>query len=329
MFVFDINKMEVKMKILAHSYLKLPIYNKRTKENRTNNFVNNPIQINFNGKKEKIDFQEELNKELDKRSLFQKLFGLGKNRAYSKVLERCQAQSLIDIEEEKVVILKDEILHSLPISCCPHIDPLLPLEVQQFIFEKIILRDNILKQFCGNILFEKNGLTATIPNTIMLVGSDDKVLEETVKDTALHSECDFIHLKDDDSKALQNSIYESLTKTKENFSKKGRRSLIWIEGFDELLNPQHCSLKNIQQWISIVNRSASDFGSTIIFSTKNENNSIPEAIKTNSLTMKFNLPTKPPEYEISIKKMQLREKNEVAKMKILEEAMQKLAKKLN
>jgi len=145
--------------------------------------------------------------------------------------------------------------------------------------EKQAIKDQLYKKFVDLTDLELKGNKVKMPNCIMLVGKSDDVPTELINWTKENADCNFVKVANEDKELLQDQLWDKLNEAKENFTKTKKRTLIHVEGFDSLINPTMNTFENIDGMKDIMQRCASDFGSTIIFKTKDPSKLNNEAIQ--------------------------------------------------
>lgn len=147
------------------------------------------------------------------------------------------------------------------------------------------LFDNISFEYCDKVNLERQGTHIDkISNCLMFEVQNygDEIFPvEWLKKTA---DCNFVHLSDSNNDALMDNLEEELKKSKDTFEQTKRRTLIHVEGFDRLITKGQNSFENIDSLKDIMNRSANDFGATIVFSTKDASKLTSEAIQPHRVT---------------------------------------------
>jgi len=145
--------------------------------------------------------------------------------------------------------------------------------------EKQAIKNQLYKKFVDLTDLELKGNKVKMPNCIMLVGKSDDVPTELINWTKENADCNFVKVANEDKELLQDQLWDKLNEAKENFTKTKKRTLIHVEGFDSLINPTMNTFENIDGMKDIMQRCASDFGSTIIFKTKDPSKLNNEAIQ--------------------------------------------------
>jgi len=145
--------------------------------------------------------------------------------------------------------------------------------------EKQKVKDLLFKKFADLTDLELKGNKVKMPNCIMLVGKSDDLPNELITWTKENSDCNFVKVANADREILQDELWDQLNAAKEIFSKTKKRTLIHVEGFESLINPTMNTFENIDGLKDIMQRCATDFGSTIIFKTKDPSKLNNEAIQ--------------------------------------------------
>jgi len=142
------------------------------------------------------------------------------------------------------------------------------------------LNDQIKTEFSEKVKMERQGLYNNgIPNCIMIEDPYDDISKKLVALTANSSECKFVDLNDESRNSLLDNLWETLQKSKRNFEKTKERTLIYVKDFDRLITKGQNSFENIDSLKDIMCRCAKDFGSTIIFRTKDASKLVSEAVQ--------------------------------------------------
>lgn len=142
------------------------------------------------------------------------------------------------------------------------------------------LSNQIKTEFSEKIKMERQGLyNKGIPNCIMIEDPYDSISKRLIPLTAESSKCHFVDLNDENKNTLLDNLWEALQKSKKRFDSTKERTLIYVKDFDELITKGKNSFENIDSLKDIMTRCASDFGSTIIFRTKDASKLVSEAIQ--------------------------------------------------
>ena len=109
----------------------------------------------------------------------------------------------------------------------------------------------------------------TLPNCIMLTGENPYVMQELIDWTADVSMANYIKIPSNkDKNEMQKQIFEGLEQAEEKYKKTGMRSIIFINGMEDLLNPEFNTRKNIAAMKDIMSSANEDYHSTIMFYTQ-------------------------------------------------------------
>ncbi len=149
------------------------------------------------------------------------------------------------------------------------------------------IKMKLMTEFSDRIDMEQKGTKVEIPNAIMLIDEHDDLSKELVVWTGKNSDCNFVQIPDADNKTLLKGLSKALKESKENFLSTKRRTLIDVEGFHRLITEGENTLRNIASLKDIMSRCSKDFGSTIIFRTKNISNLVKEAIQPHRVAAKI------------------------------------------
>jgi len=148
-------------------------------------------------------------------------------------------------------------------------------------------QNQLRTELCDKINMEKQGShIEKMPNAIMIEDSYDDVSKELVDYTRRNSESRFIKLGSSDNDTLMDNLDETLKKAKAHFGSTKERTLVHVEGFDRLITRGQNSFENIDSLKDIMCRCAKDFGSTIIFRTKDASKLVSEAIEPHRVAIR-------------------------------------------
>ncbi|MDD3012913.1 MAG: hypothetical protein PHC34_04350 [Candidatus Gastranaerophilales bacterium] len=137
-----------------------------------------------------------------------------------------------------------------------------------------------LESFPYHVKEEQIGTRVKIPNCIMVLGNNSKITGGVIEWMKNYSgDSNIVNLANEDKDVLQDDLWDVFNKSKEEFLKTKKRTLIHVEGFDRLINPEINEFKNIEWLKDLMNRCASDFGVTIVFDTKDASKLTEEAIQ--------------------------------------------------
>lgn len=149
------------------------------------------------------------------------------------------------------------------------------------------LQNQLKTEFCDKVNMEKQGAHIKyMPNAIMIEDQYDDISNDLIDYTRRNSQSRFIKLADSDNDTLTDNLDETLKKSKTHFDTTKERTLIHVEGFDRLITKGKNTFENIDSLKDIMTRSAKDFGSTIIFKTKDISKLVSEAIQPHRVEVK-------------------------------------------
>lgn len=152
--------------------------------------------------------------------------------------------------------------------------------------EKQSIKNNQLAPiFCDQVINEKQGEKNYFPDAIMLIGEDKNLNEELIKWIAENSDCNFRFVpKKDDMDNFMDSFFETL----DDIQESGQRTLLYVENFEDLINPQVNTVENIDQLKAAMCVLDKDYKTTLIFSTDNPNKLSKEATGPNRIQNRIN-----------------------------------------
>ena len=149
-------------------------------------------------------------------------------------------------------------------------------------------KNELKTELCDKLNLERNGShIEKMPNTIMIEDPYDDVSKELVDYAKRNSQSRFIRLDSSDNDTLMDNLDETLRKSKSHFDSTKERTLIHVEGFDRLITKGKNSFENIESLKDVMCRTAKDFGSTIIFRTKDASKLVSEAIGSQRVPVKI------------------------------------------
>lgn len=132
--------------------------------------------------------------------------------------------------------------------------------------EKQSIKDReLIPDFCQKVQLEKEGFQISFPNSIMLVGKNKELNKELIDWTAINSNCNFvIQQKETDPEEFMDSLFNTLDEIKQ----KNKRTLLYVEGFEDLINPE-INPEGIAGMKKIMCKLATEYNTTIIFDCDN------------------------------------------------------------
>ncbi|MDD3436976.1 MAG: hypothetical protein PHC64_07495 [Candidatus Gastranaerophilales bacterium] len=147
----------------------------------------------------------------------------------------------------------------------------------------------LLVEFSDRVEIESKGLNVEIPNCIMLIDKSAGTSENFIDWLGESSDCNFVKLADADNDTLQRGLWDTLVKAGEIFEATKRRTLIHVEGFDRLITAATNAPESIAALKEVMCCCAQDFGSTIIFKTKDPSKLVVETIQPHRVTAKIDI----------------------------------------
>ncbi|MDD3436975.1 MAG: hypothetical protein PHC64_07490 [Candidatus Gastranaerophilales bacterium] len=141
------------------------------------------------------------------------------------------------------------------------------------------IHTKLLAEFSDRVDIERKGSNVEIPNCIMLIDPHDDLSKELIDWTGRNSDCNFVKLADADNDTLHRGLWDTLVKAGETFEATKRRTLIHVEGFDRLITAATNAPESIAALKDVMCSCAQDYGSTIIFRTKDPSKLVVEAIQ--------------------------------------------------
>lgn len=165
--------------------------------------------------------------------------------------------------------------------------------------EKLSIKNRQLAPiFCDKVRFEKEGKEVTFPNSIMLVGDNKKLNQYLIRWTASNSDCTFKTLpKNENVENLMSSFYKTLNEIKES----NERTLLYVDGFEDLINPEVNSKHGVDCIKKVMSKLADGCKTTLIFETSNAYKLEPSALEPHRVTnvINTNIEIDPIDIEIS------------------------------
>jgi hypothetical protein len=128
------------------------------------------------------------------------------------------------------------------------------------------IRTALENKFIIETTNEKNGLPAKVPNCIMLEGEHDVInntlIDWTGEQVGKKAKCRFIKIKHTDD------LLDHMEKAGAHHKQTKERTLIHVESFDRLINPEISDNSTIAACKDLMQCSSEDYHTTVIFSTK-------------------------------------------------------------
>ena len=169
--------------------------------------------------------------------------------------------------------------------------------------EKEPAKAKLTKYFLTPLKDNNKGLNVVLPNCIMLTGKNAHVLKGLIDWTGEIAEeslqTEYIKLPSRKSREdMHEELYAALENAEENYNITGRRSLIFVNGMEKLLDKNNPTdeIANMKDFMGCADE---DFHSTIIFyTTKDPDELAPGTIVSHRVGLKINVPI-----DIKVKEM--------------------------
>ena len=118
-----------------------------------------------------------------------------------------------------------------------------------------------------------------VPNAVMLQGENPHIMKDIISSLSENKKVNFVSVASKrDYETMQEDLFEQLELAEENYQKTNKRSIIFVNGMEKLLNPQLNSAGNIACMKDLMSSAGEDYHSTIIFCATN-----PEKLDKGSL----------------------------------------------
>ena len=136
-----------------------------------------------------------------------------------------------------------------------------------------------------------------IPNCVMLTGDNPFVMKELIDWTGelagKNSKTNYVKLPSLGDKALmQESILAALENAEENYQTTGKRSLIFVNGMEKLINSYSNTKADIAFMKDLMSSASKDYHSTLIFYAKNPEDLDPGTAVAHRIGLKVDVPAK-------------------------------------
>ncbi len=152
--------------------------------------------------------------------------------------------------------------------------------------KKEAVKSEIQKEFIDLIdLDQKKKFVEEFPNCLMLTGENTPLMQDLIDWTGENTDCNYVKvpyiINNDDH---QEAIGEALEKAEDSYQKTGKRSLIYVNGLEKLINPKLNDFENIECMKNLMNKADTNFHSTLIFTAKDPSKLDNIAIQPNRVT---------------------------------------------
>ena len=132
---------------------------------------------------------------------------------------------------------------------------------------------------------EKEKITAEFPNCILIEDPTDTIADDLIKMTKDMSDVNYAAVEGKEGLAMLKELDEVMEKAKANFKETGRRTLLKVDNFDKICM-QGLPFEIGEYMKSVMTSCADDYGTTIIFKTKNRNIMIDETLASHRCGIK-------------------------------------------
>ena len=152
----------------------------------------------------------------------------------------------------------------------------------------------LMQRFLNPLNAASQGKPVDLPNCIMLTGENPYVLKGLIDwaGKVAAKNVDYVKLQSKSDKAeMRENLYKALEAAEENYKNTGRRSIIFVNGLDKLIDRKTNSGAEISIMKDFMSSASEDFHSTIIFYTvDNPDNLAPGPLVSHRVGLKINVP---------------------------------------
>lgn len=231
---------------------------------------------------------------------------------FQKTLSEAEKDSKIQQEEFKKALKdKTDILNS--------IDNITEKEVENTEFKTIMNRLNT--GFYDQIARVNEGKQVIVPNCIMLTGENSELNNRLINYLGKKSNCHFVQIKHTEN------ILDYLKKAEENYTKSSKRTLLYVDNFEQLINPATAPAHLTTDLKNLMGKSSEKYKTTIIFSTKDASKLDQIALQPHRIGEKIDVNIKDTDYE-KIKPAMQKIENLSKKVKPAIQKAEELSKKI-
>ncbi|MFR1504127.1 MAG: hypothetical protein ACLSUS_08530 [Opitutales bacterium] len=165
-------------------------------------------------------------------------------------------------------------------------------EYNEYFMKNIDSEVSRLAHFAYFIEQEKSGKPVELPNCIMIQDPADIVGDEMIKMAKDLSDTNYEKIVYKNNQETQRELYETLKKCKANFDKTGKRSLLEVEGFENLILKE--APFSLTEWMKgVMTACAEKYKTTIIFKTNDSSKFVSETMEPHRVGLKLMLKTEP------------------------------------
>lgn len=157
--------------------------------------------------------------------------------------------------------------------------------------QSAFIKSQLIKEFLSFFNSEEKAKAASIPNAIMIEGKDTKESKENIKWLVSRANANYlkinrqIGMSDEDYLATIDSV---LDECRENYEKSKKRSLLYIEDFDSLIQKGN-AVGDIKDLLPTLN---SEYKTTLVFSTTDSKKLDPITLQDHRVNLKIKIKDK-------------------------------------
>ena|GEM_PF-1533621 len=152
-------------------------------------------------------------------------------------------------------------------------------------------KEVLLNELILQINLANKGRSYDLPNCVMLVGENPYVTKELIDWTGQHAAADYVIVPNNlNRNELQKDLVATLKSAEANYQKTGKRTVIYVENMEKLLNPQTNPKKNIAAMKDFMTSAEEDYHSTIIFQTKDPDKLDPGTTVSHRVGLRVDVP---------------------------------------
>ena len=139
-------------------------------------------------------------------------------------------------------------------------------------------------------MYERNSQTV-IPNCVMLYGENPVVMQDLISWVGDVSTANYMEVSSQkDIGKMQENILDALDLAEEKYDETGKRSIIFVNGMERLLNKKYNSQANIACLKDIMCNASEDYHSTIMFFAKDPSKLDEGALASHRVELKIEVP---------------------------------------
>lgn len=138
--------------------------------------------------------------------------------------------------------------------------------------------------------FNSDSKKVKIPNAIMIEGKNKQETKETLKWIVAKAKSNYTYIEDkgESNDIRRDQILTILETAQENYEKNGKRTLIWVENFDNLLSNRPENEDVVADFKDLLDKLSRDYKTTIIFDCSNTKKLNPIALQPHRVK-KYNI----------------------------------------